>query len=76
MHLPRIRHRGSLHRLLRRQHVGFERDDDIDPALALQVGYRRPIEKTTIFEAQIPRAQHRRLRQSGTAHGHIVPLAR
>ena len=46
----------------------------IDVALTLQGGYRRPIDKTTIFEEQIPSAQHRRLRQQGTAQGHIVHL--
>jgi hypothetical protein len=38
MCLPLARHLGQLNRLLRRQHVGFERDDDIDLALALQCG--------------------------------------
>ena len=54
MRLPLVRHLGQGNGLLRRQHVGFERDDDIDPALALQVRDRCPIEKAPIFEEQIP----------------------
>jgi hypothetical protein len=76
MHLPLVRHLGQVYRLLRRQHGGFERDDDIDLALALQVGERRPSDKTTIGEEPITSASHRSLLQQGTAHGHIVPLDR
>ena len=55
MWLPLVGHRGQLYGFLRRQHVGFERDDDIDLALALECGERRPIDKATIFEEQITR---------------------
>src|SRR5262245_40869235 len=58
MRLPLVGHLGQGNGLLRRQHVGFERDDDINSAPALQVRYRCPIEKATIFEEQIAPPQH------------------
>jgi hypothetical protein len=61
MRLPLVGHRRPLDGLLRRQHIGFEREHDIDWALALQVGYCCPIDTPTIFEEQIPSAQHRGL---------------
>src|SRR5919197_3429924 len=57
MRLPLVGHLSQLYGLLRRQHVGFERDDDIDLALALEYGERRSIDKATIFEEQITRAR-------------------
>jgi hypothetical protein len=62
-----------VYRLLRRQHVGFERHDDIDPPLALQEGERRPIETAPICEHEITRTYHRCLLQPGTTQRHIVP---
>jgi hypothetical protein len=38
MGLPLVRPLGQVARLLRRSHIGFERGDHIDPALALHVG--------------------------------------
>src|SRR5262249_7693914 len=38
MALPPVCHCGQLYGLLRCEHVRFERPDDIDPALTLQVG--------------------------------------
>jgi hypothetical protein len=73
---PLVGHRGQLNGLLRRQHIGFKRDDDIDLALALERGERRSIEKASIFEEQIPSPQHRRLLQQGTAQDQIVHLDR
>src|SRR5215470_15693005 len=37
MRVPSVRHRGELNGLLRRQHVGFERYDDIDLPSAFQL---------------------------------------
>jgi len=61
-------HCGQLHGPLRRQHVGFERDDDIDPAYA-SVRYRSPIDKATISRSR-SRPQHGSLRHKA-AQGHL-----
>src|SRR5215510_14530489 len=56
MAFPPVCHCGYLYSLLCCEHVRFERHDDIDPALTLQVGHHRPCKKATIFEQQITRA--------------------
>ena len=54
----------------------FERQDDIDPALTLQVGEPSPIKQAALFEPHITCASHRGLLQHGTTQRDIVPLHR
>ena len=63
MGLPRVGQLRPLDRLLRRQHVGFQRHDDIDPTLVLQVPSRGPIATATLFQKEIASLQPRGLLQ-------------